>query len=140
MTRASVLAAAVAALSLAGAAHAANAPAADAPDAAKAPPAKTSSCFYSRDWDGWRSPDDKTIYLRVNLKDIYQVDLASSSSLLTWPDSHLINDVHGVDSVCGPIDLDLKVAQDGFAEPLFIKAITKLTPEQVKAIPKKFLP
>ena len=133
--RALILVAAAAALGLAGAAQAA-----DTPSPAAKPPAKASSCFYSRDWNGWRSPDDKTIYLRVNLKDIYQVDLASGSSLLTWPDSHLINDVHGVDSVCGPIDLDLKVSQGGFAEPLFIKAITKLTPEQVKAIPKKFLP
>ncbi len=39
-----------------------------------------------------------------------------------------------------PIDLDLKVANDHIVEPLFIKAITKLTPEQVAAIPKKFLP
>ena len=94
----------------------------------------------SRDWSGWRSPNDKTIYLRVNVRDIYQVDLSGGSSLLMWPDSHLINDVHGPDSVCAPIDLDLKVANDHFVEPLFVKAITKLTPEQVAAIPKKFLP
>jgi len=91
-------------------------------------------------WQDWRGADDNTIYLRVNLKDIYQVDLASGSSLLTWPDSHLVNTVRGVDSVCGPIDLDLRVSQGGFTEPLFVKAITKLTPDQIKAIPKKFLP
>ena len=128
-----MLMAAAAALGLAGAAQAADAPVAKAP-------AKTPSCFYTRDWDGWRSPDEKTIYLRVNLKDIYQVDLASGSTLLTWPDAHLINNVRGTDSVCGPIDLDLKISQGGFAEPLFVKAITKLTPDQIKAIPKKFLP
>jgi hypothetical protein len=131
--KAPILIAVVAAFGLAGAAQAADAPAAK-------PPAKTSSCFFSRDWNGWRSPDAKTIYLRVNVSDIYQVDLASGSSLLTWPDSHLINEVRGVDSVCGPIDLDLRVAQDGIVEPLFVKAITKLTPDQIKAIPKKFLP
>ncbi|MGZ3272623.1 MAG: DUF6491 family protein [Caulobacteraceae bacterium] len=127
--RAHLLLAAVAALGLASAAHA------DAP-AAK----PKSSCFFTRNWDGWRSPDEKTIYLRVGLRDIYKVDLASGSSLLTWPDSHLINEVRGTDSVCSPIDLDLKVANDHFVEPLFIKAITKLTPEEVAAIPKKFLP
>jgi hypothetical protein len=124
-----LLMAAVAALAVGGAAHA------DTP-AAK----PKSSCFFSRDWNGWRSPDQKTIYLRVNVRDIWQVDLASGSQLLTWPDSHLINDVRGTDSVCAPIDLDLKVANDQIVEPLFIKAITKLTPEQVAAIPKKFLP
>lgn len=124
-----LLLAAVAALGLAGAAQAA------APDAKP----KT-SCFFTRNWDGWRSPDENTIYLRVNVRDIWKIDLASGSSLLTWPDSHLINEVRGTDSVCSPIDLDLKVANDHIVEPLFIKAITRLTAEQVAAIPKKFLP
>lgn len=120
---------AAAALGVAGAAYA------DRP-AAKG---KT-TCFFSRNWNGWRSPDGKTIYLRVNVRDIYKVDLAGGSQLLTWPDSHLIQDVRGPDSVCYPIDLDLKVANDHIVEPLFVKAITKLTPEQVAALPKKDLP
>ena len=128
-----ILIAAVAALGLAGAAHAAT------PAAAPAAQSKP-SCFFTRNWDGWRSPDKDTIYLRVNVRDIWQVDLSGGSQLLLWPDSHLINDIHGTDSVCYPIDLTLKVANDHFVEPLFIKSLTKLTPEQVAAIPKKFLP
>lgn len=124
-----ILIAAVAALGLAGAARA------DTPAAKPKMP-----CFFSRDWSGWRSPDAKTIYLRVRVNEIYQVDLAAGSSLLTWPDSHLINEIRGTDSVCSPIDLDLKVANDHIAEPLFVKSIIKLTPEQVAAIPKKYLP
>ena len=98
------------------------------------------SCFLSRNWSGWRSPDENTIYLRENLKDIYRVDLSGGSSLLTWPDSHLVNVERGTDEICAPIDLQLTVAQDGVREPLFVKAITKLSPEQIAAIPKKFLP
>ncbi len=129
-----ILIAAVAVLGLAGAAHAA-ADQADAPAATPRMP-----CFFSRDWSGWRSPDPKTIYLRVRVNEIYQVDLSFGSSLLTWPDSHLINEVRGTDSVCSPIDLDLKVASDHVVEPLFIRSITKLTPEQAAAIPKKYRP
>ena len=124
-----ILTAAIGALGLAGSAHA------DAPAAKPRTP-----CFFTRDWSGWRSPDAKTIYLRVRVNEIYQLDLSYGSSLLTWPDSHLINEVRGTDSVCAPIDLDLKVANDHIVEPLFIKSIAKLTPEQVAAIPKKFLP
>jgi hypothetical protein len=122
--------AATAALALAGLAR------------ADAPPAKPkSSCFFSRDWEGWHAPNKDTIYFRVNVRDIYRVDLSGGgSSLLTWPDSHLINEVRGPDSVCSPIDLDLKVASDHIVVPLFVKAITKLTPEQVAALPKKDLP
>ena len=127
--KALTLIAALAAFGLAGAAHA------DTPAAKQRTP-----CFFTRDWSGWRSPDGKTIYLRVNVNTIYQIDLSFSSSLLTWPDSHLINEVRGSDSICSPIDLDLKVANDHVVEPLFVKSIAKLTPEQVAAIPKKYLP
>ena len=125
-----ILMAAVAALGLAGVAH------------ADAPPAKPKpSCFFSRDWAGWHAPNKDTIYFRVHVRDIYQVDLsAGGSQLLTWPDSHLINEIRGTDSICSPIDLDLRVANDHVVIPLFIKSITKLTPEQVAAIPKKDLP
>jgi hypothetical protein len=108
---------------------------------ADAPAAKPQrSCFFSRDWSNWRAPNDHTIYLRVNVNDIYQVDLASGSQLLTWPNTHLVNEMRGTDSICSPIDLDLKIVEDGVMEPLFVKSITKLTREQVAAIPKKFLP
>ncbi|HEY4032213.1 MAG TPA: hypothetical protein VGM25_17840 [Caulobacteraceae bacterium] len=144
MKTAIMMAAATAALGLAGAAHAvapADKAQPAAPLVAKLPSAKTQpSCFFTRDWSGWRSPNANTIYLRVNVRDIWQIDLSGGSSLLAWPDSHLINEVRGPDSVCGPIDLDLKVANDHFVEPLFVKAVTKLTPDQVAAIPKKFLP
>jgi hypothetical protein len=129
--KAGILMAALAALGLAGVARA------DTPAAAK----PKSSCFFARDWAGWHAPNKETIYFRVNVRDIYQVDLsAGGSQLLTWPDTHLIHEIHGVDSICSPIDLDLKVASDHIVIPLFIKAITKLTPEQVAAIPKKDLP
>lgn len=129
MKRVLLMAAAVG-LALAGAARA------DAPAAKPRSP-----CFFSRDWSNWRAPDKDTIYLRVNVRDIYKIDLsAGGSQLLTWPDSHLINEMRGTDSVCSPIDLDLKVASDGIVIPLFVKAITRLTPEQVAAIPKKDLP
>ena len=132
--KARYLIAAAAVLGLAGAASAADAP------TAKPAEKPAASCFLSRNWSGWRSPDENTIYLRVNLKDIYRVDLSGGSSLLTWPDSHLVNVERGTDEICAPIDLQLTVAQDGVREPLFVKAITKLSPEQIAAIPTKFLP
>jgi len=127
--KALILTAAVAALGIAGAAHA------DAPAAKPKTP-----CFFSRDWSGWRSPDPKTIYLRVRVNEIYKVDLSFGSALLAWPDSHLINELRGTDSICTPLDLDLKVGNDHMVEPLFVKSISKLTPEQVAEIPKKYLP
>jgi hypothetical protein len=100
------------------------------------------TCFFARSWEGWKAPNDKTLYLRVNHQDVYRVDLQVGSSFLTGPDPHLINDVKGPDTICTPLDLDLRVSPGSGepAEPLFVKSLVKLTPQQVAAIPKKDLP
>ena len=54
---------------------------------------------------------------------------------------HLVSIVRGSNSICTANDLDLKISDDhGFTQPLIAKSITKLTPEQVAAIPKKYRP
>ncbi|MDB5457396.1 MAG: hypothetical protein JWP92_2981 [Caulobacter sp.] len=108
-----------------------------------AKPAKpVRSCFQYSDWDGgWVAPQPDVIYLRVRMKDVYRLDLNNGSNLLTSPGVHLVSVVRGGGTVCSPIDLNLKVSDSsGIAIPLFVKAITKLTPEQVAALPKKSRP
>ena len=75
--------------------------------------AKHGSCFLSSNWSGWHAPDDKTLYLRVNLHDIYRVDLSSASPMLRWPNAHLVNVMRGSSYICSPLDLQLSVADDG---------------------------
>ena len=100
------------------------------------------SCFLASEWAGWRSPSPTVIYLRVNANQIYEVDLASGSSMLQDPGMHLVSHVEGSDWICAPVDLRLEVADDhgGIREPLFVKSIRRLTPEEVKAIPRRDLP
>lgn len=109
---------------------------------APAKPAKPArQCFYLSDWRGWTAPDKNTLYMKVRGRDVYRVDLAYGSNQLTWPGSHLVSVVRGPDSVCHPLDLDLRVSDGfGFAMPIRAKAITKLTPEEVAALPKKDRP
>jgi hypothetical protein len=128
-----ILIAAAAALSLAGAAHAA------APD--KSPDKNTTkNCFLTNDWQSWRGADANTIILRVHAHDFYRLDLSSGSNMVTDPSNHLISQVRVSPWICGPLDLDLKISDGHIAEPLIVKSITKLTPEQVAEIPKKVLP
>lgn len=101
-----------------------------------------SSCFLSSNWSGWKSPDPNTIYLRIDVNRIYRVDLASPSNQLNDPSVHLVSKIRGSAWICSPLDLQLEVADShgGFREPLFVKSITELTPDQAKAIPPKFRP
>jgi hypothetical protein len=119
-------------------ATAASAAQGDAPAKAVKP---ARQCFYLSDWRGWSAPDKNTLYLKVRNREVYRVDLSYGSNQLTWPGNHLVSIVRGTDSVCSPMDLDLRVSDgSGFAMPIRAKTITKLTPEQIQAIPKKDRP
>jgi hypothetical protein len=78
----------------------------------------------------------------VSISDIYRLDLSAGSSELNDPDVHLKSVIRGSDWICSPLDLQLEVVDShgGFREPLIVKSITKLTPEEVHAIPPKFRP
>jgi hypothetical protein len=99
-------------------------------------------CFFVSQWRGWKAPDANTLYLRVNMKDIYRADLSAGSQQLTWGGSyHLVSRVEGSSSVCGPLDLQLAVSDGrGFKQPLIVRDLVKLTPDEIAALPKKDLP
>lgn len=99
-------------------------------------------CFFTNSWRGWSSPSPNVLLLRVNVRDVYRVELAGrGSSSLDRAGYFLVNKVRGPNSVCSALDLDLAVADHhGFYQPLFPKTLTKLTPEEVAAIPKKDRP
>jgi hypothetical protein len=98
-------------------------------------------CFFITQWQGWKSPSPKVLYLGVNMHDVYQVDLAADAFMLRDSSVHLISQVRGSDSICSALDLSLTVADtSGMRQPLFPVKLTKLTAEEVAAIPKKFRP
>jgi len=106
-------------------------------------PAKHQSCFSLRDWHGWTAEGDETLYFKIRMHDVYRIDLASKESFLNAPGMHLVTKSYGDDLICNPIDLDLKIADNfgpQFPTRLFIKSITKLTPEEIAALPEKDRP
>jgi len=115
-----------------------------APGAVSKPATAENQCFPISQFENWRAPDDKTMYLRVNLNEYYRIDMSGECSELTAPDAHLITVWRGSSEVCGPLDWDLKVADGSgpgsFAVPCIVKGQTRLTPAEVAAIPKKFKP
>jgi hypothetical protein len=101
-----------------------------------------SSCFFVRDWQGWKSPSPNVIYLRVGVSQVYRLDLSVGSNQLQYGDVHLFSRIWDSSWICSPLDLDLQVADNHgtFREPLIVKSITKLTPDEIAAIPPKFRP
>ena len=117
--------------------------AAGAASAQPAEPARpTMKCFFANQFQDWKAPDAKTIFIRVTPERYFRLDLAGECGLLRFPDSHLITVFRGSDTVCSALDWDLKVAQspNGIPEACIVKSMTELAPAEVQAIPPHFRP
>ncbi len=101
------------------------------------------SCFPIREFDGWRAPDAKTIYIRVSQTRYYRLDLGYSCPLLTDKGAHLITKTNGSDLVCSSADWDLAVSRDSLGNlptHCIVKTMTPLSQAEADAIPKPFKP
>jgi len=98
-------------------------------------------CFMMSEWQGWRpSSDAKSLYMRVGVRQVWRADFDSACTPLNEPDAHLVTHVWG-GSVCNGLDLDLKVADStGFSMPCIVKSLTRLSADEVKALPKDARP
>ena len=106
------------------------------------PAAASGQCFRMSQIDNHTKGDDQTLYLSVRHRDVYRLSmsgncLAGASS----NDALVMQPTAGVDLICRPLDLDLKVrTSPGMLSPCIIKDITKLTPEQAAALPPRVKP
>lgn len=104
--------------------------------AATAPTAKD-QCILTRLLQGHTVGDDgHTLYLGVNGTEVYQVTTSGPClAHLTGSDPIVIRD-QGLGKICKPLDLEIvaRGTQCG------IDKLTKLTPEQASALPKRLQP
>jgi Family of unknown function (DUF6491) len=100
------------------------------------------ACFFVRDWQGWKAADDHTIFLNVSGNHVWRVDMQGACPELSDPGARLISrDFAGSGSVCGPLDLDLKVSDGhGIAVPCIVRSLTELSPDQAAALPHNLRP
>jgi hypothetical protein len=102
-----------------------------------------SSCIDSRKLQGWKSPSPDVIYYRVGASDVYRLDLATGSKQLQYSDVQLFDRNLSTSLwLCSPRDFNLRVTDSHhtFVEPLIVRSITKLTPDEIAAIPPQYRP
>jgi hypothetical protein len=97
------------------------------------------SCFFNRDIRGFAAPDDKTLYLRVRAKDVYRLDMKGRCPELDWEHKIAI-DSRGSSAICGAIDVTVLVKTPIGVSRCSVETLTRLTPEEVAALPKKSRP
>ncbi len=105
-----------------------------------APPATAKrTCFWVQNVNGWSSADDHTVMLRTGVKDVYRLDLMGPCPDIEWS-QHIGLVSQGSSSICSPLDATV-IAQGPLGpQRCPVKAVTKLTPEEIAALPRKHRP
>lgn len=110
------------------------------PAAAQSPTAKTgaeSSCFWTRDLRNHSVGGDHILYFDVGGRSVYKAE-TSGSCLAGASSSDPIVMVNrtGSGQICNPLDLDISVR----GVRCIVSSLTKLTPAEAAAIPRRLHP
>lgn len=117
----------------------ASAPPAGAQGQSPAPPDRQRACFHSRNINNFTIPDDRTVYLRVGVSDIWRLDLMSNCPELTFR-RNLSFTRSGVGMICSPLDMTIRFNQRGARRVCPVSAMRRLTPEEAAALPRGVRP
>jgi hypothetical protein len=134
------LACLVAVGALSGAAGPASQAAIKAPGVDAAANVGANQCFKRRDVRNHTVGDNKTLYLDVDGRDVYRIEMSNSClSGAVSSDPLIFNNQTGTQEVCKPMDLDITVTGAGPSKCIVSK-IVRLTPSEVAALPKGMRP
>lgn len=105
------------------------------------PPAKgDSQCFYRRNINGFRAPDDRTLYIRVGVRDIYRLDLMVDCTSLTFRQGIGLESTPGDPWICSAIQATVVYRDVGMRNRCPVSSIHKLTEAEIAALPRRDLP
>ena len=108
---------------------------------ARAADSSPQPCFYARDINGFETPDDHTVYIRVGVGDIYRLDLLPHCTGLTFRQSIGIRSSPSeAGFICTPLQAEVVYRENGMAQTCPVSGLHKLSPAEVAATPKRNLP
>ena len=105
------------------------------------PPAEPGKrqCFFTRNADGFAAPDEKTLYVRVGVRDVYRFEMFGPCQDMDWNQSLALVS-RGSSSICTGMDAEVITHSPIGPQRCAVRSVRKLTPEEVKALPPKARP
>jgi hypothetical protein len=106
--------------------------------------AQTRQCFRTSNWEGASAAGPRDLYVHVNVSEIWHLALAQDcpGAMSAGPVS--ISDVvtGPTNEICSGVDLQITVKPRGgsHSTACIVKSINKLTPDEIKALPRKARP
>ena len=129
-------------LALAAALAALLAAAPAAPSLARSPvepAAKRQQCFFPNNVSGFRAVDDRNLYLRVGVRDVYQFEMFGPCQDINW-NERIALVTRGGGTICSGMDADIVTRTVIGPQRCPVRSVRKLTVEEVAALPKKARP
>ena len=107
------------------------------PAQAAAPPADYSTCIYTRDLRNHTVGDDHTLYFDVAGRGVYRIEMSNNClATAVSSDPLVMRSVTGSPQICKPLDIDIQVNHSR----CLIQGMSKLTPAEVTALPRRVKP
>ena len=113
--------------------------AAGAAQAADTKPKASRACFLARNVNSWSAADNKTVYVRVGVKDVYRLDLLGPCPDIDWNWSIALES-HGSSWICSPLDATIIAKSPIGPQRCPVREVSQLTPQEVAALPRKQKP
>ena len=108
---------------------------------ASAQPGSTGDqCFAKRNIEGFQAPDNRTVYIRVGVSDVYKLDLMFDCTGLAFRQGFGLESTPGDPWICKPIQATVIYREGGIAMRCPVSAIHKLSPAELDALPKRDRP
>ena len=98
------------------------------------------SCFIRHDVQGFSAPNDHTVYLRVGISKVFRLDLMNDCQDLSFRQSFGLEDRPSSPWVCSPLEATVVYRETGITQRCPVKAIHKLSPDEIKALSKRDRP
>jgi len=97
-------------------------------------------CFYTRNVTSFAAPNDKTLYVRVGVRDVYRFDMFGRCPDIDW-NQRLALVSRASDWICDGMDADVITHAPGIGrQSCPVSSMHKLTPQEVAALPKRARP
>jgi len=94
-------------------------------------------CFLTRDIRNHTVAGDHTMYIDVNGRAVYRVDMSNNClAAVTSSDPYVLKDRGGMGRICHKLDFDISV----HGTRCIVDNMTRLTPAQVAALPRGVRP
>ncbi|MET0273997.1 MAG: DUF6491 family protein [Phenylobacterium sp.] len=97
------------------------------------------SCFWTRNVNNFASSEPSNVYVRVGVKDIYRLEMLGRCPDVDWAQKVALVS-RGSSQICEGLDAEIITQTPIGPQRCAVKAVHKLTPEQVAALPRRARP